>query len=216
MTTQTTKRLGLAMACCVFMAGMVACSSRSNPRRLSIGETTEAELRDPRQLPASMNEFQAAAANDLLQALPTMPLVSELDGRVTILLGDINNKTSLVSTTDYEYVVSGIRSRLIRSGVSRAKLRFVEKRTRVENLALKERVATGPAPAGADAQAIKWAGGQYYVPDYQAANTFGLFMNVYRIGRGTTNQYQIVMQLVSLGTNEIVYNYKAETKQTTR
>jgi len=125
-------------------------------------------------------------------------------------MGDINNKTGIVSTNDYEYVTSGIRSRLINSRMAREKLHFVEQRARVERLAERERVATNP-PAGA--QAVEFRGGVYFVPDYDASRTFALTMDVYRIGRGDTNLYSMEAQLVSLGTNRIIFSNEYQMKQ---
>jgi len=195
---------------------LVGCQKTSPPRRVPPGETTDAELNDRRQLPVSLVEFQEAAANDLLQQLPDVRGIADSPDRVTILLGDINNKTSLVSTADYEFVVSGIRSRLIRARATRDKLKFVEKRRRVENLAAQARVPPPPAPPAAGSEEIRWGGGSYYVPDYQADETFGLLMDVYRIGRGNTNLYRIEVMLVSFATNEIVYSYEQQMKQVGR
>ena len=194
------------------LLGAVGCKG-TDSRRVPVGETTRPELDDKRQLPVSLAEFQDGAASDILQALPTVRGISDTPERATVLLGDINNKTSSVSTNDYEYVVSGIRSRLIRAKASGDKLKFVEARRRIENIASKERVATDPAPPAAKGEEIAWGGGSYYVPDYDANSTYGLFMDVYEIRRGKTGLYYIEAQLVSFATNEIVYSYRSETKQ---
>lgn len=213
MITHLQNRPFLAVLAAAVLLGSLGCQ---NPRRVPTGETTKDELRDPRQLPVSLTEFQESAANDLLQALPDVRGIAEAPDRVTILLGDINNKTSLVSTADYEYITSGIRSRLIRSQATRDKLKFVEKRRRVENLAARERVATAPAPPDAGSNEINWGGGSYYVPDYKAQETYGLLMDVYRVNRGNTNLYYTEVLLVHFATNEIVYSYKSEMKQVSR
>lgn len=216
MRTMTTTMSGWMMMMMLLvgglMLGVVGCKG-TDSRRVPVGETTRPELDDPRQLPVSLLEFQEAAAADILQALPTVRGISDSPARATILLGDINNKTTTMSTNDYEYVVSGLRSRLIRANATREKLKFVEARRRVENIASKERVATDPAPPPAQGEEIKWGGGQYYVPDYDANSTYGLFMDVYEIRRNKTGLYYIEAQLVSFSTNEIVYSYRSETKQ---
>lgn len=194
------------------LVGLAGCKG-TDSRRVPTGETTRPELDDKRQLPVSLIEFREQASADILQALPTARGISDTPERVTILLGDINNKTTSMSTNDYEYVVSGVRSNLIRSQAARNKLKFVEERRRVENIAAKERVATDPAPAAAQGEEIKWGGGSYYVPDYDAATTYGMLMDVYEIRRGKTGLYYIEMQLVSFATNEIVYSFQTETKQ---
>lgn len=211
MTTMMT-RWTMVLALLALMLGGVGCKG-TDSRRVPVGETTRPELDDPRQLPVSLLEFQESAAADLLQALPTVRGISDSPDRATILLGDINNKTVSMSTNDYEYVVSGLRSRLIRANATRDRLKFVEARRRVENLAANERVASDPAPPPAQGEEIKWGGGSYYVPDYDARSTYGLFMDVYEIRRNKTGLYYIEAQLVSFATNEIVYSYRSETKQ---
>ena len=194
------------------LLGVVGCKG-TDSRRVPVGETTRPELDDKRQLPVSLVEFRESASADILQALPTARGISETPERATILLGDINNKTTSMSTNDYEYVVSGIRSNLIRSQAAGNKLKFVETRKRVENIAANERVATAPAPVAAQGEEIKWGGGSYYVPDYDANSTYGMFMDVYEIRRGKTGLYYIEVQLVSFATNEIIYSFQTETKQ---
>lgn len=211
MVNTWTNRAVTALIAGACLMGLTACQG-DPPRRVTLGETTESELRSPKQQTVSLTEFQETAANDMLQALPDVRGIAGSPERSTILMGDINNKTSLVSTTDYEYIASGIRSRLIRARAA-DNLKFVEKRRRVENLATRERVATAPAPPAAGSEEIAWGGGSYYVPDYDANTTFGMMMDVYRINRGNTNLYYIEVQLVHFATNEIVYSYKSEMKQ---
>ena len=213
MTTMINRWMMLLMTAALLL-GTVGCGT--NSRRVPVGETTRPELDNPAQLPVSLAEFQEGAANDILQALPTVRGISESPERSTILLGDINNKTSNVSTNDYEYVVSGIRSRLIRANAPRDTLKFVEARRRVENIASKERVATAPAPKEAAGEEIAWGGGSYYVPDYNADLAFGLMMDVNRVNRGNTNLYAVEIQLVHFATGEIVYSYKEDVKQVSR
>jgi len=210
MKTVLNQRLIPSLMIAAVMVALVGCHG---PRRVAPGETTRDELRDPRQLPVSLSEFTDAATADILQQLPTMREISQLDGPATILMGSINNRTGLVGTADYEYVASGIRSRLIRTNAARDTLSFVMERRRVENLAAEERVATQPAPGAARSQEVAWGGGQYYVPDYNADRTFGMFMDVYRINRGDTNLYYLEVQIVSLSTNTIIHSFQTETKQ---
>lgn len=210
-TALTQRSVPTVLALAVVFAA-VGCKG-TDSRRVETSETTRPELDDKRQLPVSLIEFREAASADILQALPTARGISETPERVTILLGNINNKTTSMSTTDYEYVASGIRSNLIRARATRDKLKFVEKRRRVENLAAQERVATDPAPPPAGSEEIKWGGGSYYVPDYKADTTYGMFMDVYEIRRGKTGLYYIEVQLVAFATNEIVYSFQTETKQ---
>lgn len=211
MNTMTSRWMMMLMAAALLFGG-VGCKG-TDSRRVPTGETTRPELDDKRQLPVSLIEFRESASADILQALPTARGISDTPERVTVLMGDINNKTTSMSTNDYEYVASGIRSNLIRSQAAGNKMKFVEKRRRVENIAANERVATGPGPDEAQGEEIKWGGGSYYVPDYDANFTYGMFMDVYEIRRGKTGLYYIEVQLVSFATNEIIYSFQTETKQ---
>lgn len=212
MTRPDPSRLMLTLLAAALLFGVVGCQG-TNSRRVPTGETTRPELDDRRQLPVSLIEFREGASASILQALPTMRGISDTPERVTILMGDINNKTTSMSTNDYEYVLSGIRSNLIRSQAGSSKLKFVEERRRVENIAAKERVATAPAPQAAQGEEIRWGGGSYYVPDYDASTTYALLMDVYEIRRGKAGLYYIEAMIVSLADNSIVDSYKTETKQ---
>ncbi|MGB1126443.1 MAG: hypothetical protein ACPG4Q_14670 [Phycisphaeraceae bacterium] len=210
--TKMMSRSMMLMLTAGLLMGTVGCKG-TDSRRVPVDESTRAELDDQRQLPVTLIEFRESASADILQALPTARGISDTPERVTILLGDINNKTTSMSTNDYEYVVSGIRSNLIRTKAAGDKMKFVEERRRVENIASKERVATDPAPADAAGEEIKWGGGSFYVPDYDAKLTYGMFMDVYEIRRSESALYYIEVQLVSFATNEIIYSFRTETKQ---
>lgn len=200
----------LPLAAMLLGAGVLLAGCGSTPGRVPVGQTTDAERRSAQQQPTSLTEFREQVPAELLQQLWELPEISEIPGPVTILMGDINNKTGIVSTNDYEYVTSGIRSRLINSRMAREKLHFVEQRARVERLAERERVATNPPPG---ASAVEWNGNVYFVPDYDASRTFALNMDVYRIGRGDTNLYSMEAQLVSLATNRIIFSNEYQMKQ---
>ncbi|MFI4861195.1 MAG: hypothetical protein ACIAXF_10980 [Phycisphaerales bacterium JB063] len=205
-----TSRLILTAALVVPMT-LVGCQSKKYVGRVPVEETTPGEARNPQQLPVTLSEFSALVPEDLLNQLPELPEISEIDGPVVILMGDVQNKTGVTPTADYEYVVSGIRSRLINSRIARSKLVFVERRARVEGQAARERVASAPVeqPDGS----LVWNGGVYFVPDYDAANTFVMNMDAYRVGRGDTGLYAMEVQLVSFTTNRIVFSNRYEMKQ---
>lgn len=200
----------LLVAALALSAGLVGCS-RKYVGRVPVNDTTPGEAVSPQQLPTTLTEFSQIVPEDLLNQLPELPEVRDIDGPVVILMGDVQNKTGMTPTTDYEYVVSGIRSRLINTRAAREKLVFVERRGRVENQAARERVASAPVeqPDGS----VQWNGGTYFVPDYDAANTFVLNMDAYRVGRNDTHLYAMEVQLVSFATNRIVFSNRYEMKQ---
>ena len=201
------KRVGpLAAVGLIACTGLVGCRTpTSPPGRRPVDETTDAERRDVQQQPESLREFREQVITGVLQDLPGMPEVSEINGPVTVLLGDVNNQTGVTSTLDYEYVVTGIRTGLVRSGAARDKLYFVERRARIERIADRERVATGTEVAFGDSL--------YNVPDYDASRTFVLNMDVFRIGRGNTSLYAMDVSIVSFATNRVVDAFHYEMKQ---
>ena len=152
----SSSRLILAAAI-VLPIGLVGCSqSKKYVGRVPVEETTPGEARSPQQLPVTLTEFSQIVPEDILNQLPDMPEISAVDGPVVILMGDVQNKTGVTPTTDYEYVVSGIRSRLINSRIARDKLVFVERRGRIESQAARERVASGPVEQDG---LVVWKGG---------------------------------------------------------
>ena len=68
------------------MMSVAGCQG-TDSRRVPVGETTRPELDSAAQLPVSLAEFQEGAANDILQALPTVRGISDNPERSTILLG---------------------------------------------------------------------------------------------------------------------------------
>jgi len=182
-----------ALAACV-LAGCDSPDGRIDPAR-----TTKSERADDRILPVALLEFSDAAAMKLVQELRYVPEIRDIDGPVTIILGDIENKTLYVSTTDFEFMVDRLRNNLLNSA-AHGKLRFVENRARMERLVARERVGTpGEDPA--------------QPPNYDAQTTFFLNADVYQVERGSTQLYGLFAQLVSPTTNRIVWQKEMDVKQ---
>ncbi len=200
------KRLYLAG----FLTGVVGCagvlngcvSDRGNSGgRIDISATTEAELDSAKVLPTSLVEFSDQASRRIVQDLVVLPRIRDDAGRVTVILGDINNKTGIVSSTEFELVTARLRNNLINSGVARGTLRFVERRARMQDLAAREGVASEQVLADP--------------PDYDPGTTYALNGDFYRIGRGETNQYYMEVQLVHFASNEIVFSDRYDAKHST-
>ncbi|MEX0654326.1 MAG: hypothetical protein WD534_00715 [Phycisphaeraceae bacterium] len=169
--------------------------------RVDPGTTTEAERTDRsgRILPAELVSFSDQAAQRLVQALPEVRHVRNTDGRVTVILGDLNNSTRVVSTNDFETMQRHLRSNLLNASPATDKLAFVERRARMQNLAQRERVASDGFLADP--------------ADYDPQTTYTLNGNFHRINRGDTNYYYMDFELVHFATNEIVFNDRYEVKQ---
>lgn len=168
--------------------------------RLDPTETTEWEAQDARILPASLIEFSDQAAENIVRKLSTLPLIAETPGQVTVILGDMNNKTQIVNTNDFEMMAQRLRNNLLNSSIAADKLTFVEARQRVSQLANKERIA-GVTGDIADPAA------------YPADRTYALTGDFYRVARGPMNQYYMQFQLVSFANNQIVWSDRMDVKQ---
>ncbi len=184
-------------------APLVLMGCRSEPGgRIDLSRTTYAERKSGLILPETLIEFSDQVAQRVVADLRNIPEVRDVDGPVTILVGDINNRTDAVSSSEFEMVASRLRSRLINSDVARGKLRFVERRARMNRIADREAVGTVEAPSGPE--------------NYNPNATFALNGDFYRIGRSgenDMNQYYMEFQLVSFATNNIVFSDTYDVKQ---
>ncbi len=182
---------------------MMGCQSHrgSSGGRLDVTQTTEAEWDSAKVLPVSLVEFSDQAAQALVRDLMNLPEVRDQAGRVTVILGDIRNKTGIVSSNEFEVVTARLRNKLINSDLARGTLRFVERRARMQDLAAREGVAADRVLADP--------------PDYDPQTTYALNGDFYRISRGETHQYYMEVQLVHFGSNEIVFSNRYDSKHTT-
>jgi len=167
--------------------------------RIDPYQTTHAEAASQKVLPVALTEFSDQVAQRVAQDLAEIPEIRDAKGRVTVLLGDINNKTRIVSSAEFDLVRRRLRNSLLNSPYVKDRIRFVERRIRMSRIAERERVAsegfdTGPA-------------------DYDPNTTFALNGDFYRITRDRTNQYYMEFQLVHFATNEIVFSDRYDSKQ---
>jgi hypothetical protein len=192
------KRIGLAAVLSGFVLAAGGCETPSDRGRLEVSQTTEAEMDSEKVLPVTLVEFSEQASHRIVEDLVELPRIRDDAGRVTVILGDINNKTGIVSSSEFEVVTARLRNNLINSDHARGTLRFVERRGRMQDLAAREGVASEQILADP--------------PDYNPATTYALNGDFYRIGRGGTNQYYMEVQLVHFATNEIVFSDRYDAK----
>ena len=174
------------------------------PARVPVTTSTGAERDSVRIQPASLIEASDEVAQKLVRDLADTRVVREAPDRATIVIGDINNKTRIVSSDEFEMARSRIRNILLNSDYARDRVRWVENRARLLNIAAREGVGTSPETSGP--------------PAYDPENTLALNGDFYRIERhdwqdGDTNLYYMEFQLVHFATNEIVRSYRYEVKQ---
>jgi hypothetical protein len=167
--------------------------------RISTSRTTPAETKSQRVLPVALSEFTEQVTLQLVGELHDDPLIAQTTTPVTVILGDILNKTNIVSSNDFEYVSKRIRSDLINSSAARRRLKFVERRARMLDLADREKIGTVAAPVDPE--------------PYDPETTYTLNGDFYRIDRGDTNFYYMEFQLVRFHGNEIVFSSRSEVKQ---
>jgi len=172
----------------------VGCGAPEGARgsRVEPGATTGAERHTDQPLPTGLAEFSDQTSQALAQELALVPTIRNAPGRVTVIVGDINNKTGNVSSNDFEYVRSRTRNNLLRSAYVTDKVKFVENRARMS--ALRNRELVGPDSNNGEPA------------NYDASTTFALNGDFYRIQRNRNNLYYMEFQLVNFATNEIVWS----------
>ncbi len=173
---------------------------KTTGERISPYQTTEDEVLSARVLPVSLIEFSESAAEEFIVELHgDMPQVSSTSGRITIILGDINNQTDLVATSEFRAASQRMRSILINSDLVRDRVRWVENRARLETLANRENVANADGtPAGPDA--------------YDPTTTYVLNADFFRSSRHETHSYYMEFTLAHFATNELVFSHATDVK----
>jgi hypothetical protein len=185
---------------CLFALLVITACDTTKRGRLDPYETTREEARSDKVSTTALLEFSDQVPDRLIQDLYDLPIIRDTDGRVNVLIGDFNNQTRIVPTSDFEMIAQRIRNELINSKVATSKLRFTEKRARVERLAAGEKVLN---PDGSPVDA----------PAYDATRTYLLLGDFYRTNRANTNLYYMQFQLVNTASNDIVFSDRYEVKQ---
>ncbi len=185
---------------------LTACNTPDSEHRgrVEVSETTKGEQTSNQVFPAALVEFADQVAADLPQKIAQIPELRTGD-RATVLVGDINNKTYVVSSNDFEMVRSRIRNSVLQSDFVRSNVVFVENRARMGAVAQREGVGINPNT------------GTTGPGSYDPQTTWALNGDFYRIHRdtdkGDSNQYYMEFQLVNFATNQIVALPKYELKQ---
>ncbi len=183
---------------CCFLAictALAACSSppRGKPAgRAEDPTTTTRSERGSAQISIqALTEASDQVAQQLSADLNVIPELNQ-GYRTTVVFGDINNKTGIVPTTDFEAFRANTRAKLMQSRSLLVKVRWVESRARVEQIAAREQ------SPGADNS----------LPPLNPAYTFFLNGDMYRVDRndGRANYYTMTYNLTNMASGEIVWN----------
>jgi len=195
--------------CCLVTSALLLSACNAPPSsaqgasegRVDTGAVTGAESRDPRVFAVTLTEFSDQVSRELVGDLAKTPEIQNLAGRATVVLGDLNNKTGIVTTDEFELVQARIRNNLLQSDYVRDQIRFTADRDRLGALRQRE---IGDVPD------------EQLATGLDPASTFVLIGDFYRIGRGRANQYYMEFQLVHFLDNAIVFADRYDAKQVQR
>ena len=192
--------LPLALVLAIALAACDSPPRGDTAGRMGATDTHEAEAASPEILPAALIEFSDQVPRRLAQDLAELPRLRDAEGRATVIFGDINNRTGIVSSNDFEMMMRRMRSNLINAPAAKEHLRFVEDRGRMKDLAQRERVASDQGRV-ADP------------PNYDPATSYTLNGNFFRVARRGVNLYYMDIELSHFDSNEIVFSDRYEIKR---
>ncbi|MBL8747045.1 MAG: hypothetical protein JNK58_11910 [Phycisphaerae bacterium] len=172
--------------------------------RVSVGSTTPGEANSGLMRTADLVTASDDVALALAQDVDQMVTQDFTGQRVTIVFGDLMNKTSKMSTTDFEFVRDRIKSKLMDSRIVRDNARFVENRSRRESLRQRELGQTGDQKIGHTSDLSQPA----------VNEEFFLFLNgnMYSVDRPDTRLYYLKFELMRSSTGETVFSKDYEVK----
>lgn len=204
--------LSLRAACSLTgLAAALALSACSTPPlgdrtgRVEPGRTTEAEQRS--------GQVYISDLDDATEKM-SMKFIADLNGRlaesdfringeqqrVTIVFGDITNKSGSMPSSDIEAIRANFQSNLMESDDLRAHCRFVRDKANFERLRATE---FGPGPTNPTTPGTG-------VRSLDQRFTYFLNSEIYGIMRGSTRQFTINFSLMRASDGEEVWkpNYK--------
>jgi hypothetical protein len=175
---------------------LVGCSPpKGEPTgRADVTDTTPAERASPQVQPTALVEFSDQVVQQLVADMSTLPEFNQ-EQRVTLIFGDIANKTGIVPTSDFEAFRLRIRKNLMQSSFVRDRVRFVETRARVNEIMRRE-----------SADETLPEGGRIERDPLPADSTFVLNGDMYRVERGGhVNLYSMGFTIVGYKVGDIVW-----------
>jgi hypothetical protein len=175
--------------------------------RVGIHETTAAEASSGKILIGDLASASIQIAEQFVVELNDLVL-EEWDGyRVTLIVGDMDNKTTgraRVSTADFEYVQDRILSQLISNKTFRNNVKVTRKSSRIERLKNREGIRPGNLlDANVTAGSID-RGNEEYV--------YFLNSDMYTINRGSTSLYFLKFTVDNASDGAIIFAGDYEVK----
>jgi hypothetical protein len=201
MNPRTTLLASLLSAPVLMLLGCATPPQGDASGRYSVNTTTNAEARSVQILPTSLIEASDKVAQELAADVQRIADETGKGFRVTIIFGNIENKTQgTVSTYEFEMVRDRIKTRLNQSKMFRENVRFLSQRAKVEDVNRRELPGVGDQPPAVMSQAN---------PQY----TLQLNGSMYGIYRGSTNLYYLKFELDRASDGETVFSSDYEVKR---
>jgi hypothetical protein len=196
----TTRVVGVAGAAALFLGACQQIPPRGESGgRIGTTTTTFAESASQQVLPVGLMEFADDVTQQLMADLNQVP---ELNSgvRVTVVFGDIQNKTGIVPTSDFEMVRNRIRSNLMQSQSVLRNIKFVEKRRRIEGIREEEQ--------GGQSDLLQEGASRTQIAERNPEYTFALNGDMFRVNRGNTNLYTMEFNVMRFVDGALVWNSK--------
>src|SRR5205085_250150 len=148
----------------------------------------------------AQHEFSDKVATQLAADFQKIPELNQ-NYRVTVVFGDIVNKTGIVPTTDFEAFRTRIRQKLMQSQMILKNVRFVENKSRVDDLIRRE-------GGGRSDILQEGTGGAGQRAALNPKYTYFLNGEMYRSGRAgagrEVNEYLMSYNLTNMDSGEII------------
>jgi hypothetical protein len=169
--------------------------------RVPVGTTTQGEagsglMRTDDLIEASDQISQALAAD--ISRVTARDFAGQ---QVTVTFGDIVNKTSKMSTTDFEFLRDRIKTRVVNSDLAYENLRFIENRARREQLREREQTSGGYMNGGPRPQ-----------PRVDEGTFVFLNGDMYSVDRPGTRLYYLKFELMRASDGQTVFSRDYEVK----
>jgi hypothetical protein len=147
--------------------------------------------------PGAWVEFSQLVAEQLVTDISRNPPFADAEYRMTIIFGEIINKTDRVSTNEFEQFRNDLRGTLVNTSRFAEKFVFRSNRDSIERI--REREMANPGASG--------------IPDLNPKYTYALSGEMYLTERFDSALYSLSFQLYSLETGELMwqnvpYQYK--------
>lgn len=197
-------RAGAMVALAIALTGCAEPPRGDSGGRVAVGSTTRGEASSGLMRTADLIEASDRVAAAFAQDVDRLSMGDFNGRRMTVVFGDILNKTSKMPTTDFEFLRDRIKSRLMDSGLVRDNVKFVEGRARRETLRQRELGTTTDTRIGHTSE----------LPQPVVNEDYFCFLNgnMYSVDRPDTRLYYLKFELMRSADGETVFSRDYEVK----